>query len=67
MPRNSLLEAGPKSVTAVTAAGLEHSSIIWPVWPNGCVFIYKLSGSGFESGCGHLNFRFRACFQQGVP
>ena len=27
----------------------------------------RLSGCGFESRCSHLNFRFRACFQQGVP
>ena len=26
----------------------QHSSIIWPVWLNGCVFVYKLSGCGFE-------------------
>ena len=26
----------------------------WPVWPNGWVFVYELSGSGFES-CSHLN------------
>ena len=41
--------------------------IIWPVWLNGWVFIYELSGSGFESRWSHLNFRFRGCFQQGVP
>ena len=29
--------------------------------------VYKLSGSGFESSCSHLNFRFRSCFEQGVP
>ena len=29
----------------------EHSSIIWPVWLNGWVFGYELSGSGFESKC----------------
>ena len=45
----------------------EQSSIIWPVWPNGWVFVYELSGSGFESSCSHLTFRFRACFEQGVP
>ena len=33
----------------------KHSSIIWPVWPNRWVFIYKLSGSAFESSCSHLN------------
>ena len=27
----------------------EHSSIVWPVWPIGWVFVYELSGSGFES------------------
>ena len=38
-----------------------------PVWLNGWVFVYELSGCGFESRCSHLNFRFRACFEQGVP
>ena len=41
----------------------EHSSIIWPVWPNGWVFVYELSGSGFESSCSHkhesLEFRLK--------
>ena len=45
----------------------KHSSIIWPVWLNGWALVYQLSGSGFESSCSHLNFRFRACFKQGVP
>ena len=31
------------------------------------MFIYKLSGCGFKSSCSHLNFKFRACFEQGVP
>ena len=39
----------------------------WSVWINGWVFVYQLSGSGFESSCSQLNFRFRACFEQGVP
>ena len=30
------------------------SSIIWPVWLNGWVFVYELSGCGFESRCSHL-------------
>ena len=34
---------------------------------NGWVFVYKLNGSGFESSCSHLNFRFCTCFEQGVP
>ena len=44
----------------------QHSSIIRPVWLNGWVFVYKLSGCGVESSCSHLNFKFRACFEQGV-
>ena len=31
---------------------------IWPVWLNGCVFVYELSGCGFESSYSHLNFVF---------
>ena len=46
---------------------LQHSSIFWPVLQNGWVFIYKLSGCGFESCCCHLNFWYGACFEQGVP
>ena len=42
----------------------QHSSIIWPVWLNGLVFVYELSGCGFESSCSHLNFRFHAYFEQ---
>ena len=30
-------------------------------------FVYELSGCGLESSCCHLNFKFRACFGQGVP
>ena len=45
----------------------QHSSIIWPVWLNGWVFVYELSDCGFESSCSHLTFRFRGCFEQRVP
>ena len=34
----------------------QTSSINWPVWLNGWVFIYKLSDWGFESSCSHLWF-----------
>ena len=44
----------------------QHSSIIWPVWLNGWVFVYELSGCGFVSSCNPLNFRFHTCFKQGV-
>ena len=30
------------------------------------VFVYERSGSGFESRCCHLNFRYCACLEQGV-
>ena len=36
-------------------------------WPNSWEFVYELNGSGFESSCSHLNFRFCACFEEGVP
>ena len=45
----------------------QHSSIIWPVWLNDRAFVHKLSGSWFESSCSHLNFRYHAGFEQGVP
>ena len=32
-----------------------HSSIIWSAWPNDWVFVYELSGSGFESSCSERN------------
>ena len=34
--------------------------------PNGLVFVYELSGSGFEFSCSHLNLRFCACLEQAV-
>ena len=30
------------------------------------MFVYKLSDCRFESRCSHLNFRYGACFKQGV-
>ena len=32
----------------------QHSSIIWSLCLNGWVFVYKLSGCGFEYSCSHL-------------
>ena len=43
------------------------SSIIQSVWPNGWVFVYEVSGCGFESCCSHLNFRYCPCLEQEVP
>ena len=31
------------------------------------MFVYKLSGCGFESRCSDLNFRYRVTFESGVP
>ena len=30
------------------------------------LFVYELSGCGFESHCSHLNFRYCACLEQEV-
>ena len=38
-----------------------------PVWLNSWVFVYELNGCGFESRWYHLNSRYRASFEQGVP
>ena len=46
---------------------LQHISIIWIVWLNGWVLVYKLSGCEFESRCCQLNFRCHLCLEQGVP
>ena len=34
---------------------------------NGCTFVYEISGCGIDSCCSCLNFRYRACFEQGAP
>ena len=39
----------------------QYSSVIWSVWLNGWVFLYKISGSGFESRCCYLNCVFSEC------
>ena len=44
-----------------------HSSIILPDGPNGWVFVYELSGCWFEVLWRHLNLRYCACFEYGVP
>ena len=36
----------------------QHSSIIWPVWLNVWMFVYELSGRGFDPSCNHLNSDF---------
>ena len=58
-----------KNIQSNTRTGKysQHSSIIWPVWLNGWMFAYELSGYEFESSCSHLNFKFCAYFEQEVP
>ena len=42
----------------------QHSSIPWPVWLNGWVFVYELSGCGFEFNCCHsIIFSFNGLFK----
>ena len=48
------------SIEWITYAIQSESTRYW-------VFVYELNGCRFESSCSHLNFRFRACFEQGVP
>ena len=45
----------------------QHGSIIWSVWLNGWVFVYKLSGCGFESHCSHLySLVYNSFYQKGL-
>ena len=37
---------------------LQNNSIIWPVWLNDWVFVYKLSGCGFKFRCSHVSCYF---------
>ena len=46
--------------TNVGLGKVQWNIIMW-------VFVYELSGCGFESCCSHLNFRYCACFEKGVP
>ena len=34
---------------------------------NGWAFVYEISGCGIDSCYSYLNFRYRACFEQGAP
>ena len=37
-----------------------NSLLVWPVWLNGLVFVYDLSGCGFESLCCHFNMTLKS-------
>ena len=68
MSQNYLLEAGAISEVYRTATGFDkyskNVSVNWSVWLYGGVFVYELSGCGFESSHCHLNFTYSACFEQ---
>ena len=49
-----------------TSKHSKHNSINCPVRQNGWVFLCKISGSGLESCCSHLKFRYRVYFEKGV-
>ena len=60
----------------IKTADLYHLLIKWGVrgggeqnrsLPYDYQFVCELSSCGFESRCSHLNFRYHACFEQGVP
>ena len=51
----------------VQIKSLQNGSIICFAWQNGLVFVYEISGCRFEPLYSHLNFRYCACFEQGVP
>ena len=71
MSQNYFLKAGVISEIHKTATGFDkyskHVSINCPVWLYGGVFVYELSGCGFESRCCYLNVIYRACVEQIVP
>ena len=56
-----------KYESRVIKSNSDHVVHKWPLWLNGWVFIYELSGCEFQSCCSHLNFRFHTCLEQGVP
>ena len=57
-----------KRLTSIGSNGIQtHNHLVSPVWLNGGVFGHELSGCGFESCYCHLNFRYGACFKQGIP
>ena len=47
----------------MTATGLEPTTTYFVNELNGWVFVYELSGCGFESSCSHLD---KACFQHHI-
>ena len=46
----------------------QHSSFIWnknrPLWLNGWVIVYEISGCGFEPSCSHFCFSFAKKWQR---
>ena len=48
----------------MTATGFEPRTTEPRTQP---VFVYKLSGCGFQSCCSLFNFRYCICFEQGIP
>ena len=44
----------------------QHSSIFFPIWLSGWIFVYDWKGCGFASCWIQLNFTFSVSFEQGV-
>ena len=56
--------ASPEKPCGINQTRMEPTTTIYPnVW----VFVYELNGCGFESRCSHINFRYPAFFEQGLP
>ena len=59
------LDSNPQLLSSQMNTQLFTKLVYSPIIPR--VFVYELSGSGFESSCCHLNFRYGVCFERGVP
>ena len=53
--------------TKQVAVGSSPVAVNKSVWLNRLVSVYRIGSFQFEFRCCHLNFRYRACYEQGVP
>ena len=71
-PRDNLLEYSlSKGLTLLSHFSFSENDFHLDFFENllvisSCVFVYELSGCRFEPHCCPLNFRYGACFEQGV-
>ena len=65
--KRDALQIKRRRIVKVTATEFESTIISFVKFGNGGVFVYALSGCGFKSHFYHLNFRYRAYFEQRNP